>query len=367
MASPLIIDELRLYPFDVPLKEVFAIASMSLATAPNLLVELRTRQGLTGWGEASPFRAIVGETQLINLAAARELKPLLLGRNALAIQPLMAELDAYLPHNATLKSALDMALHDLAAQACGLPLYEYLGGQVRELETDLTIGLCEPARAAEKALLYLDMGFRMIKVKLGLDDAADLERLTLIRRAVGPATLLRIDANAGWDRSRARRNLDAYAELDIQFCEQPCKAGDLQGLAAVSRHCAIPVMADESVFSPAQALELIRQDAAAYFNLKLCKAGGLHNARELAAVAAAGHRPCMLGCMSESRLGITAAAHFACAHGIVQFLDLDSCLEHAEDRIVGGVRFQGGRMTLPDAPGIGARPDPDFLRTLTAV
>jgi len=367
MAAPLIIDDMRVYPFDIPLKDVFTIASMSLSTAPNLLVELRTRQGLTGWGEASPFRAIVGETQGINLAAARDLRPLLLGRNALAIQPLMAELDAFLPHNATLKSAIDLALHDLAAQACGLPLYEYLGGQPRELETDLTIGLGDPEQAGDKALLYQSMGFGMIKVKLGLDDAADLRRLTLIRQAVGPGTILRIDANAGWDRSRARRNLDAYTELDIQFCEQPCRADDLQGMAAVSRHSAIPVMADESVFSPAQALELIRQDAAAYFNIKLCKAGGIQNARKLAAVAEAGHRPCMLGCMSESRLGITAAAHFACAHRIVQFLDLDSCLEHAEDRIEGGVRFQGGRMTLPATPGLGARPDPDFLRGLTAV
>jgi L-alanine-DL-glutamate epimerase-like enolase superfamily enzyme len=367
MVPPLVIEDLRIYPFDIPLKEVFTIATMSLAVATNLLVEIRTRQGLVGWGEASPYRAIVGETRETGVAAARELRPLLLGRDALAIRPLMAALDAHLPHHATLKSAIDMALHDLAAQACGLPLYAYLGGARRELETDLTIGICAPERAGEKALAYQAMGFRMIKVKLGLDDAADLRRLTLIRQAVGPGTILRIDANQGWDRSRARRNLEAFAPLDIQFCEQPCRAADLQGMAEVSRHSPIPVMADESVFSAEQALEIIRQDAAPYFNIKLCKAGGLEGARRLAAVAEAGHRPCMLGCMSESRLGITAAAHFASAHGIIQFCDLDSCLEHAEDRIEGGVGFQGGRITLPETPGIGARPDPAFLGGLEAL
>ena len=362
--SALRIEEMRVYPFDIPLKDVFTIATMSIAAAPNLLVELRTNQGLTGWGEASPFRAIVGETQLINLAAARELRPLLLGRDPLALHALMEELEAYLPHNNTLKSAIDMALYDLAAQAAGLPLYAYLGGQRRELETDLTIGLGDPDRAAEKALLYRSMGFRIIKVKLGLDFQDDWKRLSGIRAAIGPEPVLRIDANQGWDRVQARAGLDSFAALDIEFCEQPCRADDLQAMAFLCRTTLIPVMADEALFSPAQALELIRQDAAACFNIKLSKSGGIHQAQKIAHVAEAGRRPCMVGCMSESRLGITAAAHFACAYPVIRFHDLDSCLEHAEDRIAGGVTYRGGMISLPETPGLGAYPDPDFLRSL---
>lgn len=365
--SNLTLEDLKIYRFDIPLKDVFTIASMSLSTAQNLLVELRTHQGLDGWGEASSFRAIVGETQGINIAAAKELRPLLLGRDPLAIQPLMAELDAFLPHNTTLKSAIDMALHDVAAKACGLPLYAYLGGARRELETDLTIGIGDPEAAGDKAQAIRAMGFRMIKVKLGLDFKADLRRLENIRRAVGPETILRIDANQGWDRIRARRSLDAFTDLDIEFCEQPCRAEDLQGMHDVNRHSRIPVMADESVFSAANALEIIRQDAASCFNIKLSKSGGLRNARKIADVAEAGHRPCMMGCMSESRLGITAAAHFACATPGLEFFDLDSCLEHAEDRILGGVQYRGGLISLPDTPGIGAYPDPDFIRSLAEV
>jgi L-alanine-DL-glutamate epimerase-like enolase superfamily enzyme len=126
-------------------------------------------------------------------------------------------------------------------------------------------------------------------------------------------------------------------------------------------------MADESVFSAADALEIVRQDAAAYFNIKLSKSGGIHRAQQIAHVAEAGFRPCMMGCMSESRLGITAAAHFACVHPVIRFFDLDSCLEHTENHILGGIDYRGGSILLPDAPGIGARPDPDYVRTLEEV
>lgn len=365
--SRLAIDDMRIYRFDVPLKDVFTIATMSLSTAQNLLLEVRTNHGLVGWGEASSFRSIVGETQRINIAAAQELRPLLIGKNPLALRPLMDQLQTWLPNNTTLKSAIDMALFDIAAQACGLPLYAYLGGEKREMETDLTLGIGDPAQAGEKALAIQAMGFRIIKVKLGSSEKDDYQRLANIRRAVGPQTVLRIDANQGWDRITATRSLKIFEELGIEFCEQPCRVLDLQGMRYVHQHAAIPVMADESVFSAGDALEIIQQDAAAYFNIKLSKSGGIHRAQQIAQVAEAGFRPCMIGCMSESRLGITAAAHLACAHPIIRFFDLDSCLEHTENHMLGGIEYQGGFISLPDAPGIGARPDPDYLRTLEEV
>jgi L-alanine-DL-glutamate epimerase-like enolase superfamily enzyme len=365
--SKLVIDDVRIYKFDIPLKDVFTIATMSLSTAQNLLVEVRTNEGLIGWGEASSFRSIVGETQRINIAAALELKPLLIGRNPMALRPLMEQVEAWLPRNTTLKSALDMALFDIAAQACGLPLYAYLGGERREMETDFTLGIGNPAEAGEKALAIQEMGFRIIKVKLGLSDEEDHRRLTDIRRAVGPHIVLRIDANQAWDRIIATRSLRSFKELNIEFCEQPCGARDLQGMRYVHQHASIPVMADESVFSAADALEIVQQDAAASINIKLSKAGGIHFAQQIAYVAKAAFRPCMIGCMSESRLGITAAAHFASAHPIIRYFDLDSCLEHAESRILGGIEYRGGSISLPDAPGIGARPDPDYIRRLEEV
>ena len=365
--SGLAIQEMRIFRFDIPLKDVFTIATMSLSKAQNLLVELKTNQDISGWGEASPLRAIVGETQLTNIAAAKELKQLIVGQNPLAIHALIERMDAYLPHNTTLKSAVDMALFDIAAKVCGVPLYVFLGGQKRELETDLTMGIGNPDEAGDKALAIRTMGFRILKVKLGLQFEDDLKRLENIRKAVGPEPILRIDANQGWDRMSALKNLHAFKDFVVEFCEQPCRAADLRAMRAVSRQAPIPVMADESLFSAQDALTIIQEDAAPYFNLKLSKSGGIYNTQRLAHVAEAGYRPCMIGCMAESRLGITAAAHLACAHSIVRFYDLDSFLEHAEDRILGGVEIKGGRVLVPEAPGIGAYPDPDYIRHLEAV
>ncbi|HSC71190.1 MAG TPA: dipeptide epimerase, partial [Candidatus Methylomirabilis sp.] len=308
--SRLAVQDMRMYRLDIPLRDVFTIASMSLSRAQNLLVELQTNEGISGWGEASSLRAIVGETQLINIAAAKELKHLVVGKHPLAVESLMRQLDRHLPHNTTLKSAVDMALFDIAAKVSGVPLYRFLGGEKREIETDLTMGIGDANEAGDKALAIRSMGFRMIKVKLGLSFQDDVKRLKNIRKAVGPDPIIRIDANQGWDRVAAVRNLKAFEEFDVQFCEQPCRASDLQGMRYVSRQSSIPVMADESLFSVQDALTIIRQDAAPYFNIKLSKSGGIVNARKIAHVAEAGHRPCMLGCMSESRLGITAAAHF---------------------------------------------------------
>lgn len=358
------ITDIKVYRCDIPLKDVFQIATMSLNQANNVLVQVQTNQGIEGWGEAASFHALVGETQLINFAAARELRQILMGKNPLEIASLVQAMDHYLPHNTTIKSAFDMALHDIAAQCSGLPLYRYLGGRKRPMETDLTIGICDPQEAGDRALAVRAQGFRMIKVKLGLDFEADYARLQNMRQAVGEDAIFRIDANQGWGRVSAKKNLDAFEAFNIEFCEQPCRAHDRQGMKYVSHHTSIPIMADESLFSPTHALDLIQQDVAPYFNIKLSKSGGIHNAIKTSHIAEAGAIPCMVGCMSESKLGITAAAHFGLSNAILQFFDLDSLFEHAEDHILGGVKVTNGMIEVPDAPGIGASPDPAYLKTL---
>ena len=362
-----VIKAIKIYKLDIRLKDIFTIATMSLDRAQNVLVEIMTNEGINGWGEASSLRSIVGETQLINIAAAKELEQILMGKDPLSIHSLVQEMDAYLPHNTTMKSAVDMALFDIAAKIAGLPLYSFLGGHQREMETDLTMGIGRPAEAGDKALAIRSMGFRIIKVKLGLNFGDDYERLRNIRKAVGAEPIIRIDANQGWDRMSAVRNLNAFEEFDIEFCEQPCRAQDLQGMRFVSHRTNIPIMADESLFSMVDALNIIQQDVAPYFNLKLSKSGGIGNAQKIAHVAEAGYRPCMVGCMSESRLGITAAAHFAMANNVVRFFDLDSFYEHAENPIVGGVEIKNGMIAVPNRPGIGAHPDPDYIKHLDEV
>ena len=361
------ITDIRIYRFDVPLRDVFQIATMSLTSALNVLIKIETNDGTVGWGEAAPFHALVGETQGIDLAVARELKPLLMGKNPLELTHLIHAMDQFLPHNTTIKSAFDMALYDIAARVADLPLYAFLGGQKRPMETDMTIGICDPDEAAEKARAIRDMGFGIIKVKLGLDFGSDFKRLQCIRQAVGKKTRIRIDANQGWDRMTAVHNLTAFEPFDIEFCEQPCRAHDLSGMKYVGHHTRIPIMADESLFSAHDALTLVSQDIAPYFNIKLSKSGGILHAIEMSHIAEAGDIPCMLGCMSETKLGITAATHVGLSSHTFKYFDLDSHLEHAEDPIVGGLDITDGMITIPDEPGIGAVPDPDTVARLEEI
>ena len=337
---------------------------MGFDCAHNVLIKIETNEGIEGWGEAAPFHAVVGETQSLNITAAKEIRPLLLGKNPLEIAYLIDCLDRFLPHNSTIKSAFDMALHDIASQAAGLPLYAYLGGASKAIETNMTIGICDPDEAGRKASAIKEMGFNIIKVKLGLDYEADKTRLANIRHAAGPDAILRIDANQGWDRMTAIHNLEAFKEYRIELCEQPCRAHDWQGMRFISHNTSIPIMADESVFSAEDALKMTHQDVAPYFNIKLSKSGGIHRAARICHIAQAAAIPCMMGCMAESKLGITAAAHLGVSNLAFRFYDLDSHLEHAEDAIVGGIEVNKGIIKLPDEPGIGARPNPEYLKTL---
>jgi len=365
--SNLKITDIRIYRFDIPLKDIFQIATMSISTAKNVLIKIETNEGIDGWGEAASFHAIVGETQLINFAAAKELRDILIGKNPLEIESIVNTMDHYLPHNTTIKSAIDMALFDISAKVAGLPLYSFLGGMKREIETDMTVGICNPDEAGEKALGIKSMGFRIIKIKLGLDFADDFTRLKNIRQAVGDDAILRIDANQGWDRMSAKNSLDTFSEFNIEFCEQPCRVNDLNGMKYVSNNTKIPIMADESLFSPSSALNIIQHDAAPYFNIKFSKSGGILNSIKIGHIAEAGEIPCMIGCMSETRLGITAAAHFGLSNSILKFFDLDSHLEHSEDPIVGGISIENGIIEISDKPGIGAYPDADYLKNLEEI
>ncbi|HLK56899.1 MAG TPA: dipeptide epimerase [Chthonomonadaceae bacterium] len=351
-----------IYPFDIRMREPFRIATMTAHSSPNVLVHIRTNDDLSGWGEASPLHSIAGETQAICLAAAREIAPILIGQNPLEIASLVAQMNAFLPHNTTIKGAFDMALYDIAAQAAGLPLYRFLGGRLRPMESDLTIAICEPQMAGRKArAITAEKGFRIIKVKLGATFEEDDARLRAIREAVGPDITLRVDANQAWDRTTAIRSLKAFTAYNIEFCEQPLCAYDVAGLRLVSEAVSIPLMADEALFSPAEALRLVTEEAAPYFNIKLSKSGGIHNALKIAAIAEASGRKCMVGCMLESRLGLAASAHFACASETVCFYDLDSCYDHAEEPIEGGIQYKDGLIQLPETPGIGAAPTPETL------
>ncbi|WP_020599039.1 mandelate racemase/muconate lactonizing enzyme family protein [Spirosoma panaciterrae] len=356
------ITAIHLYRYDIPLKAPIAISLGLIENARNLLVEIQTDESITGWGEGSPFWMIVGETQESGLAAAHDMAKLLLGRNPLDIEGCLNTLTRYLPGHVTTRSTFDMALFDIAAKAARMPLYQYLGGSKRQLVTDETIYINTPERMVDDALRIQAKGAEAIKVKLGTTLHDDIKRVEAIRNAIGDTTPIRTDANQGWDVVTALGVLRAIGNWNVQYCEQPIKRHDIAGLRRIRQASTVPIMADESLFDATDALRLIREEAVDYFNIKLSKSGGIWEALKINAIAESAGIPCMIGCMSESRLALTANAHFASARQNVRFYDLDACFEHAADPVYGGITYNGYLIDLPETPGIGAEIDADFLK-----
>jgi L-alanine-DL-glutamate epimerase-like enolase superfamily enzyme len=349
--------------FKMPIAmEPFVIATEIATIAQNTLVRIHTIDGQTGTGECSAFPMLTGETQATCFEVGKELARKLKGKDATDIRSCMNELDTFIARNTTIKSAFDMALHDIAARYAGLPLYAFLGGRKKEIVTDLTIGIDTPERMAEKAVDFVSRGVKTIKVKLGKNGSVDVERIRAIRDAIGYDFILRIDANQGWDPETAISTLKKLEQYRIQFCEQPIHHHLDDRLPEVRRESPIPVMADESVCNHHDARRLIHAGACDAINIKLAKSGGILEAISIADTAASAGIPCMLGGMLESRLALTAKVHLAMAHDNIIYYDLDTCLlGQLEDPVVGGAIYDGFNLQISDAPGIAADIHPDFL------
>ncbi|MGV2619680.1 UNVERIFIED_CONTAM: dipeptide epimerase [Halobacillus marinus] len=345
------------YPIAVPLHKPFKTALRTVTVAQSIYVKVTCDNGITGWGEAPPTHVITGESLVsIEHTIRTILAPVLLGESVLNRDTLFGALHASCVGNTSAKAAVDIAIHDCLARFCRLPLYQFLGGAKRMLETDYTVSVNEPEEMADDAERYIKDGFRTLKVKVGKDSIdKDIERIRAIRSRIGDDAAIRLDANQGWsakDAIRAIRRMEEL-KLPIELVEQPVKAGDIEGLKQVTDATHTIVMADESVFSPADAKRVLETRSADMINIKLMKSGGIHQACKINALAESCGIPCMVGSMIETKLGITAAAHFAAGLNNVTKVDFDAPLMLTGDPIVGGVVYNRAVMTMPDEPGLG--------------
>lgn len=350
-----------LFKADIPLKEPFRIAVMEMRAAQSVFVRINTDAGICGWGEASSFWKLCGETQGIDLAAGMDLARLIKEKDPLAIEDRMADIDGFLKNNTQIRAAFDMALYDILGKKAGLPVYRLLGGAGRPMRTCLTLGIGPAESMAEKAAAAVGRGFGIIKIKLGTAVKDDVQRVRAIRQAIGKDVTIRIDANQGWDVPTAVGVLNRVAELDVEYCEQPVAYWNVAGLKAIHDKVAVPIVADEGVFDHHDAFRVMAEDAADYVNLKLSKSGGIRAGMKVANIVDAAGKLGMIGCMMESRLGLTAAAHVASAMNHFKFFDLDSAHLLAADPIVGGMRYEKDLCLLDEKPGLGVEVDPSFL------
>jgi L-alanine-DL-glutamate epimerase-like enolase superfamily enzyme len=369
MDQSLIIQKIEIYRFEIPLKEPFVTSLGTDHSAANVLVRIHTIGGLTGFGECSPYMPIHGESVETCCLVGRYLASAIQGMNALGIEEITHRMDEVIYGNSSIKSAFDMALYDIAAQNAGQPLYAYLGGMNdRVITTDYTVSIGEPASMAKEARRIMDAGFPAIKVKLGKNGKTDVERIAGIRKAVGDSIPLRIDANQGWSKEEAIETLKALAPFNIEHCEEPIPRWDFMNLPEVKRQSPIPVMADESCGDHHDAERLIAINACDYFNIKLGKSGGIFKALKIVALAEKAGLHLQVGAFLESRLAMTAFAHFAlCSRNICHY-DFDTALMFSEDPVSGGIVYEAnGVVRVPDEPGLGATVSEDRLKKMTRV
>jgi L-Ala-D/L-Glu epimerase len=358
-----IISSFEIYKLSIPLKQPFVISLGPQYDADNIIVVIKTTDGITGWGECSPYMSINGESMDTCFIVGQYLAKASKGKDALDIEGCTKAMNSIITRNENIKSAFDMALYDIAAQQAEQPLYQFLGGQKNKvISTDMTVGLGTPEKMAKEALEYKQAGFPSIKVKLGTTTGADVERIQAIRAAIGNEHPLRIDANQGWSVDVAIATLKALGKYNIEHCEEPIARWSFMELPHVRKNSPIKIMADESCFDQRDAANLARIDAVDYFNIKLGKSGGIYNALQIVETAKANHIHLQVGCFMESRLAITALVHFAYSSDLIVHYDLDTPLLLKEDPVVGGMVFkENGIVEIDDAPGIGARIDERYL------
>lgn len=348
---------------NIPLVTPFKTALRTVDSVHDLIVRVTADDGQVGYGEAPPTAVITGDTMgSIRCAIEDFIAPSLIGMDILDIDGIMERLHGCILKNTSAKAAVDMAVYDLYAKSLGKPLYQVLGGRRKTIETDLTISVNPIDEMVSDSLKAVEQGFRILKIKVGKEGLGDIQRIAAIREAVGSDVKLRIDANQGWTPKQAVQIISAMEDrgIEMDLVEQPVKAHDFAGMQYVTNHVYTPILADESVFSVEDAVAIIQGHAADLINIKLMKTGGIYQALKICALAETYHVECMIGCMLESKVAVSAGAHLAAAKGIITRADLDGPSLCSVDPYQGGPVYTGPSIVMNDTPGLGIETVPCF-------
>lgn len=352
----MIIKDIVIGHMSVPLKKPFKTAIRSVNSIDDVIVNIVTDTGNVGFGSAASTALVTGDTtESIEGAIKNYIKKSIVGMDIENLEGILLKLNSCIVKNTSAKAAVDIALYDLYGQHYKAPLYKLLGGCRNKLETDITISVNSPEEMTRDSMEAVKLGYKTLKIKVGKDSKLDIERMKAIRKAVGYDVKLRIDANQGWEPKEAVRTLRKIedADVNIELVEQPVIASNLEGLKLVTNNVDIPVMADESVFSPQDAARVMEMRAADLINIKLMKTGGIYNALKICSLAEVYGMECMLGCMLEGKVSVTAAVHLAAAKSVITKIDLDGPVLCSRDDVVGGAIYDNNNITLSEKPGLG--------------
>lgn len=351
------IKDLEIGKINLPIIGSYKEQGREIKDPKEIVIKLITEDGEIGIGSAVTTAEITGEIESSIIGAIKFIKPLILGKSIDSREEIMTILNRNLVNNNSAKAAIDMAIYDLFGKKYNIPLYKLFGGFSKSIGTDITINYGTIEEMVTKSVEASMADCRNLKIKIGYNDdvEGDLDRVFAIKKAIKRGTTIRIDANQGWRPKEAVKIIRRIEDmgLDIEFVEQPVKSWDLEGLKYVTDNVETEILADEAVMGAPEAFKIIKNRVADLISIKLMKCGGFHNAIKIYNMAETMGIKCMMGCMTESKIGITAAASFAVAkHNMIK-ADLDTMLMFSQESIKGGVELKNDILTLSDKPGLG--------------
>jgi muconate cycloisomerase len=352
-------------PVRVPLKSGMSTrtAHGDHVTSDYVIVRVKTDEGIEGVGEATVAARWSGETSPSCVAAIREiLAPELLGMDPTEVTRARQVMDRALKLNPFTKAAIEMALWDISGKAAGAPVYQLLGGKVRDvIPTKMMIGAFDVPHVQRLAREFLARGVKTLKVKTGIDVASDVARVAAVREVAGPDVPITIDSNCGWNVTQARRALELLRPYKILVSEQPIAPGDNAAMAYLREHGGIPIMADESVFTLADAWNVLNARAADVISVYPGKNGGIAASIEIANLAKAAGVVCHVGSNLELGIGTAAMIHLACSVPTIDSETYPSDIlgphYHVSDLLTSPLTLGPEGARVPTGPGLGVELD----------
>ncbi len=348
------IEQIEFWPVDIALTDPFVVATGSRTTAENLFTRITLSDGTHGYGEAAPFPEVGGETRASCLAVLPRLGRTMLGYPIDQFKGIARRLQEEAPADPAARCALETAMIDAHCRARGIPMWAVWGGMdVRERETDITVPIGTLEKTLTLARGWYAKGFRLFKMKIGRDVDLDVRRLEAVHRELPGVTFIG-DGNQGFSREECLEFIREVRRFGgtLLLLEQPVAREDVDGLAAIRRETGVPVAADESVRSLADARQVVAQDAADYINIKIMKTGVME-AHEIAMYTLASGLKLMIGGMVETRVAMGCSFSLVLGMKGFEVLDLDTPLLLDSDPVLGGYGYSGPRLLPWRQPGLG--------------
>ncbi len=349
------IKAIRSYLKNVRLKKPYTIAYNTYYDVSLAFLEVELANGIIGYGSGSPSEDVVGETtQQTSINLQTDFVQSFVGRDIRQFNELIYEATMQFQQFPGTIAAIDIALHDAFGKYIQLPIAQFYGQKIKSLPTSITIGICDVQETLAQALEYKKMGFRILKVKTGINPEVDLERIIKLYELFGDYFIIRVDANQGYTFDELTWFIKSIQPYTIELIEQPLKVGLDKELLKLQQTDRKKLAADESLKNAHAALSLSSTDAPyGIFNIKLMKCGGILGAREIATIAQASSIDLFWGCNDESIISITAALHVAYSCPNTKYLDLDGSFDLAEDIVTGGFEIIDGYMHINNNAGFG--------------